>query len=132
MHIGQKTGRTIGKGMHILRQCNIRAQHSTIINCANINVHPFMTTVHLFCNGYFQQCDTQCHRAQIMSNWFLEYDNEFTVFKWPPHSPELSPTQHLLEWGILIMNVQPTNLQQLLDVIMSIWTKISQAYAMKS
>ncbi len=32
----------------------------------------------------------------------------------------------MVEWGIRIMDVQPTNLQQLRDAIMSLWTKISE------
>ncbi len=32
------------------------------------------------------------------------------------------------EREILIMDVQPTNLQQLRDAIMTIWTKISEEY----
>ncbi len=32
----------------------------------------------------------------------------------------------VVEWEIRIMDVQPTNLQQLRDAIMSIWTKISE------
>ena len=42
-------------------------------------------------------------------------------------SPDLNPIEHLLdvvEWEICIMDVQPTNLQQLRDAIMSIWTHI--------
>jgi len=31
------------------------------------------------------------HKAQIISNWFLEHDNEFTILKWLPHSPDLNP-----------------------------------------
>ncbi len=60
---------------------------------------------------------------------FLEHDNEFTLLKWPPQSPDLNPIEHfwdVVEWVIRIMDVQPTNLQQLLDAIMSIWTKISE------
>ncbi len=56
-------------------------------------------------------------------------DNEFTLLKWPPQSPDLNPIEHLwdvVEWEIRIMDVQPTNLQQLCDAIMSIWTKISE------
>ncbi len=67
--------------------------------------------------------------AQIISDWFLEHDNEFTLLKWPPQSPDLRPIEHLLdvvEREIRIMDVQPTNLQQLCDAIMSIWTKISE------
>ncbi len=70
-----------------------------------------------------------CHKAQIISDWFLEHDNEFTFLKWPPQSPDLNPIEHL--WDVVerenrIMDVQPTNLQQLRDDIMSIWTKISE------
>ncbi len=68
-----------------------------------------------------------CHKAQINSDWFLEHDNEFTLLKWPPQSPDLNPIEHLwdvVEREIDIMDVQPTNLQQLRDAIMSIWSKI--------
>ncbi len=92
------------------------------------HVHPFMTTVYhlLMC---FQQDNAPCHKAQIISDWFLEHDNEFTLLKWPPQSPDLNPIEHLwdvVEREIHIMDVQPTNLQQLCDAIMSIWTKISE------
>ncbi len=86
-----------------------------------------MTTVyHLLM--YFQQDNEPCHKAQIISDWFLEHDNEFTLLKWPPQSPDLNPIEHLwdvVEREIHIMDVQTTNLQQLRDALMSIWTKIS-------
>ncbi len=92
------------------------------------HVHPFMTTVyHLLM--YFQQDNAPCHKAQIISDWFLEHDNEFTLLKWPPQSPDLNPIEHLwdvVEREIHIMDVQTTNLQQLCDAIMTIWTKISE------
>ncbi len=87
------------------------------------HVHPFMITV------YFQQYNAPCHKAQIISDWFLEHDNEFTLLKWPPQSPDLNPIEHLwdvVEREIHIMDVQMINLQQLCDAIMSIWTKISE------
>ncbi len=46
------------------------------------------------------------------------------------HSHQIS-IEHLwdvVEQEILIMDVQPTNMQQLLDAIMSIWTKISEEF----
>ncbi len=93
------------------------------------HVHPFMTTVYTSSDGYFQQNNAPCHKAQIISDWFLEHDNEFTLLKWPPQSPDLSPIEHLwdvVEREIHIMDVQPTNLQQLRDAIMSICSKISE------
>ncbi len=92
------------------------------------HVLPFMTTVYTSSDGYFQQDNAPCHKAQIISDWFLEHDNEFTLLKWPPQSPDLNPIEHLLdvvEREICIMDVQPTNLQTLRDAIMSKWTKIS-------
>ncbi len=75
---------------------------------------------------YFQQDNAPCHKDQIISDWFLEHDNEFTLFKWPPQSPDLNPIEHLWdvkEREIHIMDVQTTDLQQLRDAIMSIWPK---------
>ncbi len=92
-------------------------------------VRPFMTTVNLSSDDYFQQDDAPCHKAQIISDCFLEHENEFILLKWPPQSPDLNPIEHLwdvLEREIYIMEVQPTNMQQLCDAIMSIWTKISE------
>ncbi len=42
---------------------------------------------------YFQQDNAPCHKAQIISDWFLEHDNEFTLLKWPPQSSDLNPIE---------------------------------------
>ncbi len=58
-----------------------------------------------------------------------------SLLKWPPQSPDLNPVEHLwdvVEREIRIMDVQPTNLQQLRDAIMSIWTKISEEHLVES
>ncbi len=51
------------------------------------------------------------------------------VTKLKSQLPDLNPIEHLwdvVEREIHIMDVHLTNLQQLHDVIMSIWTKISE------
>uniref|UniRef100_A0A9J7X0G0 Tc1-like transposase DDE domain-containing protein n=1 Tax=Cyprinus carpio carpio TaxID=630221 RepID=A0A9J7X0G0_CYPCA len=93
------------------------------------HVHPFMTTMYPSSDGYFQQDNAPCHKAQIISNWFLEHDNEFTVLKWPPQSPDLNPIEHLwdvVERELCALDVHPTNLHQLQDAILSIWANISK------
>ncbi len=101
----------------------------TSLSIVSDHVHPSRTTVYPSSDGYFQQDNAPCHKNQIISDWFLEHDNEFTLLKWPPQSPDLNPIEHLwdvVEREILIIDVQPTNLQQLRDAVMSIWTKISE------
>ncbi len=118
---------TLGPLVPIEHQLNATAYLSIVAN----HVHHFMTTVYPSSTGYFQQDNTQYYKAQIISDWFLEHDNEFTLLKWPPQSPDLNPMEHLwdvLEREIWIMDVQLTNLQQLQDAIMPIWTKISDKH----
>lgn len=116
---------SLGPLVPIEHRCNATAYLSIVAD----HVHPFMTTMYPTSDGYFQQDNAPCHKAGIISDWFLEHDNEFTVLKWPPQSPDLNPIEHLrdvVEREIRIMDVQPTNLRQLCDAIMSIWTKISE------
>ncbi len=116
---------TLGPLVPIEHRLNTTAYLSIVVD----QVHPFMTTVYPSSDSYFQQDNAPCHKAQIISDWFLEHDNEFTLLKWPPHSPDLNPIEHhwdVVEREIHIMDVQLTNLQQLRDAILSIWTKISE------
>ncbi len=50
------------------------------------HVHPFMTTVYpsYMATSSRIMHHVTCHKAQIISDWFLEHDNEFTLLKWPP------------------------------------------------
>ncbi len=67
--------------------------------------------------------------AAVIIEFQTGFLNMTTLLKWPPQSPDLNLIAHLwdgVEREIHIMDVQPTNLQQLCDAIMSIWTKISE------
>jgi len=90
---------------------------------------PFMATMDPSTDGYFQEDNAPCHKAWIISNWFLEHGNEFTVLKCPQQSPDLNPIEHIwdvVEWELCALDVHPTNLHQLQDAFLSIWASISK------
>ena len=84
---GMFSWHTLGPLVPIGHRLNATAYLSIVSD----HVHPFMTTMYPSSDGYFQQDNAPCHKARIISNWFLEHDNEFTVLKWPPQSPDLNP-----------------------------------------
>ncbi len=45
------------------------------------------------------QDNAPCHKAQIISDWFHEHGNEFTLLKWPPQSPESQSNRAPLRCG---------------------------------
>ncbi len=104
-----------------LVQIEHRLNATAYLSIGADHVHPFMTTVYPSLDDYFQQDNTPCHSS-----------NHLRLVSWTgPQSPDLNPIEHLwdvVEREIQIMDVQPTNLQQLRDAIMLIWTKISEEY----
>ena len=50
------------------------------------HVHPFMTAMYPSSDGFFQQNNAPCHKAQTILR-FLKHGNEFTVLQWPPQIP---------------------------------------------
>ncbi len=69
--------RTLGPLVPIEHHLNTTAYLSIVAD----DVHPFMTTVYPSSDGYFQQDNVPCHKAQIISDWFLEHDNEFILIR---------------------------------------------------
>lgn len=70
---------------------------SPVLPALNIadRVNSSMTTLYPSSDYCFQQDNNPCDTAQIISHWFLHRDSEFTVFKWPPQSPDLNPIDEL-------------------------------------
>ncbi len=58
---------TLGPLVPIENNLNTTAYLSIVAD----HVHPFMTTVYPSSDGYFQQDNAPCHKAQIISDWFL-------------------------------------------------------------
>ncbi len=87
---------TLGPLVPIEHRLNATAYLSIVAD----HVHPFMTTVYPSSDGYFQQDNAPRHKAQITSDWFLEHDNEFTLLKWPPQSPDLNRMSTFGMWWI--------------------------------
>ncbi len=85
---------TLGPFVPIEHQLNATAFLSIVAD----NVHPFMTTVYPSSDGYFQQDNAPCHKAQIISDWFLEHDNEFTLLKCPPQFKIKGFIRHILNY----------------------------------
>ncbi len=113
---------TLGPLVPIEHRLNATAYLSIVAD----HVHPSMTTVYPSSGGYFHQDNVPSHNhIRLVSR----KENELTLLKWPPQSLDLNPIEHLwdvVERQIRFMDVQPTNLQQLCDAIISIWTKISE------
>ncbi len=66
---------TLGPLVPIEHPLNATAYLSIVAD----HVHPFMTTVYPSSDDHFQQDNAPCHKAQIISDWFLEHENEFTL-----------------------------------------------------
>lgn len=60
-----------------------------------------MTTVYLTSGSYFQHDDAPCNKDHILSHWFLETGNEFTVLQWPLQSLDLNPILEFIGVGEL-------------------------------
>lgn len=80
----------------------------------------YMTTIYSSYKGYFQNDYSPCLKAQVVSNWFHEHDNDFSV-----HSITFPVSWSESNRAPLWSNRQLTNLKESCDV-MSTWTRISK------
>jgi len=87
-----------------------------------------MATISPSSDGYFQQDNAPRHKTGIISNWFLEHDNELTVLKWPPHSHRSQPNRLEHLWDVVERELRAldVHLHQLQDAILSIRANISK------
>jgi len=47
---------------------------TTYLSIVSDHVHVFMANMYPSSDGYFQQDNAPCHKARIISDWFLEHD----------------------------------------------------------
>lgn len=89
---------------------------TTFLSTTADHVCLLMTKVHSSSNCFFQLYNGACHENHIISNKFLEHAIEFLVLQSTPQSGDVNPIEYkydLVEWWIYVMNMQPTNQQQL-------------------
>ncbi len=93
------------------------------------HVHPFMTTVYPSSDATSSRIMHHVTKLKSSQTGFLNMTMS-SLYSNDLHSHQISiQIEHLwdvVDWMIHIMDVQLTNLQQLRDAIMSIWTKISE------
>ena len=111
---------TLGPLVPIGHHLNATAYLSIVAD----HVHPFMTTVSPSSDGSFQQ-DRQSSN-HLTTGFFTMTMRSLSSNGL--HTHQISSNRAPLGCGgeIGIVDVQPTNLQQLRDVIMSLWRKISE------
>lgn len=90
-----------------------------------------------------QKTNVPCQNAQVVSNWFQEDENEFSVLQWPLYSSDLNPIKQLSRCGRTGDCVQFSyvNLDQILNVnkmkwgkmhVLNLFKRLVSVYAIKS
>jgi len=73
----------------------------------------------------FQQDNASCHTASSVRQWFQ--DNGIEVMRWPAHSPDLNPIEHLWDHLKRALNKGPPSIsvEELWDRVQDIWNAIT-------
>ncbi|GFU57285.1 transposase domain containing protein [Trichonephila clavipes] len=93
-------------------------------------LHHYMASISPAVNGIFQQDNAPCHKAKIVLEWFQEYDAEFQLISWPPHSPDVNQIEQI--WDVMGQQLRVQrppihNISDLRDRCLNIWYNLSPA-----
>lgn len=78
---------------------------------------------HDYDNAYLLHDNAPVHTAKAAKQWYEE--NNITVLKWPPNSPDLNPIENL--WGkmeYMTKNRNPTSREHLWDIVQDAFQEI--------
>ncbi len=112
---------TLGLLVPIEHRLNASAYLSIVAD----HVHPFRTTVYPSSDATSSRIMHHVTKLKSSQTGFLNMTMSSLYSNCPPQSPDLNPIEHL--WDVVEREIRiMTNLQQLRDAIISIWTKITE------